>query len=252
MLREVVNHGNSKKRIHWKKAHQNILGIISVVFASVSLIGSWVPLINVIFIIFGISAIIIGTLSLIFVLTKKATFLVLPLIGIILSIISITISISINIAVLNLPSNKNIPDTKIKNSYSTSTTNNNNEDKYYKVGDTISISNHKLTVTNVQRNYNPKYGKPTDGQEFIKVTVKFENSSEESVPINAFYFKIQDENGVIKGDNIYGYNMDDYLSVSEITPKEIKIGSLVFEVPKGNNNLTLIIAPLHFLNNKQK
>lgn len=237
-----------------KKPGKNVLGIISVVFAGVSLIGSWIPLLNVISIIFGVVALIMGIISLIFVLTKKVTLLALPIIGIVLSIISIAISNGVNTAVSDSLSGKDTPDTKVSSSYSSSTasttSNDSDENKEYKVGDTISVGGQEITVTNVQRNYKAKLGTANDGQEFIKVTVKLENKSDKNISANSLYFKIQDSNGTIENDHIDGYSMDDYFNASEIAPKGSKTGSILFEVPKGDNNLTFIYEP-NVLSDKQ-
>lgn len=259
-----------------KEPGKNVLGILSVVFAGVSLIGSWIPLLNVISIIFGIAAIIMGVISLVFVLTKKSAHLPLPIIGIVLSIISIAISNGINTAVSDSLSGKDTPDTKVSSSSSSSTTSGNStnsssksddskndssssnttntdsEDKEYKVGDTISVSNQELTVTKVQRNYSPKYGSAKDGQEYVKVTLKLANKSDKTISAYSTSFKVQDSNGVIEDRDSSSYSLDDYFDYSDLASNGTKTGSLVFEVPKGDNNLTFIYEPNMFSDKQVK
>ena len=163
-----------------KQPKKNVLGILSTVFAGVALIGSWIPILNIISMIFAIAAIIMGTISFIFVIMKKSNYLALPIIGIVVSIISIMFSNSINTAFSNSFSDKDTSQ-KVTSSSSTSSdtskkssdtssskssesssksSTDTDENKEYKVGDTISVNNQELTVTNVQRNYKPKYGDP--------------------------------------------------------------------------------------------
>lgn len=239
-----------------KQPKKNVLGILSVVFAGVSLIGCWIPLLNVISMIFGIAAIITGIISFIFVLMKKSSYLALPIIGVILSIISIAFSNSVNTAVSDSLSDKDTSQkvtssTTDSKDTSSSGTQNTDENKEYKVGDTISVNNQELTVTNVQRNYKPKYGNAKDGQEYVKVTLKLENKSDQSIHI-ASPFKIQDSNGTIEGDHVEGWSMDDYFNSSEIAPNGSKTGSVLFEVPKGDSNLTLIYEPNALSNQRIK
>ncbi|MBR2735112.1 MAG: DUF4352 domain-containing protein [Clostridia bacterium] len=238
---------------------KNVLGILSVVFAGVSLVGCWVPLLNVISMIFGIAAIITGIISFIFVLMKKSSYLALPIIGVILSIISIAFSNSVNTAVSDALSDKDTSQkvtssTTDSKDTSSSSTQNTDENKEYKVGDTIAVNNQELTVTNVQRNYKPKYGSAKDGQEYVKVTLKLENKSDQSIHIASSIdtFKIQDSNGTIEGDHVEGWSMDDYFNASEIVPNGSKTGSLLFEVPKDDKNLTFIYEPKAFSDQRVK
>lgn len=227
-----------------KQPKKNVLGILSVVFAGVALIGCWIPLLNVISMIFAFAAIIMGIISFVFVLMKKSSYLALPIIGVVISIISIALSNGVNTAVSDSLSDKDTSQ-KVSSSSTTTTdsTKDTDENKEYKVGDTISVNNQELTVTNVQRNYKPKYGSAKDGQEFVKVTLKLENKSDKAISANPLYFKVQDSNGAAEGDNIDGSSLDDYFNVAEIAPKGSKTGSLLFEVPKGDSNLTLIYEP---------
>ncbi len=225
-----------------KQPKKNVLGILSVVFAGVALIGCWIPLLNVISIIFAIAAIIMGIISFIFVLMKKSNYLALPIIGVIISIISIALANGVNTAVSDSLSDKDTSQ-KVSSSSTTTTTESTkdtDENKEYKVGDTISVNNQELTVTNVQRNYKPKYDDPKSGQEFIKVTFKLENKSDKAIVVNPLYFKVQDSNGVIEECDSNSYSLDDSFNHSEIAQKGAITGSLVFEVPKGDTNLTFI------------
>lgn len=247
-----------------KQPKKNVLGILSTVFAGVALIGSWIPLLNVISVIFAVAAIIMGIISFIFVLMKKSNYLALPIIGIVISIISIALANGVNTAVSDSLSNKDTSQKvsssssassesskKSSGSSSQNTTADTDENKEYKVGDTISVNNQELTVTKVQRNFTTKYGSPKDGQEYVKVTLKLENKSDKSISAYSSSFKVQDSNGVIETDDFSGsVGLDDGFNYSEIAPSGVKTGSLVFEVPKGDSNLTFIYEP-ELLSKKQ-
>lgn len=256
-----------------KQPKKNVLGILSTVFAGVALIGSWIPLLNVISIIFAIAAIIMGIISFVFVLMKKSNYLALPIIGVIMSIISIALANGVNTAVSDSLSDKDTSQ-KVSSSSSTSSdtskkssdTSSNkssddsskssssvDENKEYKVGDTVSASDTEITVTDVKRNYSSKYGNPSDGQEFVKVTLKFKNTSNKTISTVGSGFKLQDGNGVVETSSIKGSTgLNDRFDYSEVASNGIKTGSLVFEVPKGDNNLTFIYEPNVFTDKQVK
>lgn len=252
---------------------KNVLGILSTVFAGVALIGSWIPILNIISMIFAIAAIIMGTISFVFVLMKKSKYIALPIIGIVVSIISIVFSSSINTAFSDSLSSKDTSQ-KVSSSSSTSSdtskkssdtsssesttsssksSTDTDENKEYKVGDTVSVSDTEITVTDVKRNYSAKYGTPSDGQEFVKVTLKFKNTSNKTISTVGSGFKLQDGNGVVETSSFKGSSgLDDRFDYSEVASNGTKTGSLVFEVPKGDNNLTFIYEPNVFTEKQVK
>ena len=60
----------------------------------------------------------------------------------------------------------------------------------YKVGEEINVSGKKLTVTDVKKSSGKEYNTPDAGKEFVIVTVKFENTSDNTLSYNAYDFKL--------------------------------------------------------------
>ena len=229
-----------------KKQSKNILGILSVVFAGIALIGSWIPIFNIISMVFAFVAMVLGIISLVFVITKRTTLLPLPIIGMSVSLISLILAFGVNVFVFNSASSSSSVSGTIGSIISGA------DNKEYKVGETVTLNNHALTVTNVQRDYSTgnKYMAPGSGNEFIKVTVKLENKSSGNINVNSYDFKVQDGGGSAGYPKSATYALDDKFDSAQLAPGGSKTGSLVFEVPKGDQNLKLIYR-LSSVANKQ-
>jgi len=78
----------------------NGLGIASLVMGIIAIIGSWVPLLNIISVYFGFIALGIGVAGLIIGIVKKRSK-VLAIAGLILGIIAVIVSSAISVATLN-------------------------------------------------------------------------------------------------------------------------------------------------------
>ncbi len=241
---------NSNEMVTEKKPSKNVLGILSVVFAGISLIGSWIPLLNITSIVLGFAAMVMGIISLVFVILKKTTLLSLPIIGMSVSLISLILAFGINAIVFSAVNNGSFG--SASQSAGVSSIISGNDNKEYKVGETVMVNNHALTVTNVQRNYSTgnKYMAPGSGNEFIKVTLKLENKSSGNINVNSYDFKVQDGNGSASYPKSPTYALDDKFDSAQLAPNGSKTGSLVFEVPKSDQNLKLIYK-LSSVANKQ-
>lgn len=58
----------------------------------------------------------------------------------------------------------------------------------FAVGDVISYDEKEITVVSVERNYdsNNEFYQPEAGKEFIKVSIKIENKSDEKLSYNSY------------------------------------------------------------------
>lgn len=113
------------------------------------------------------------------------------------------------------------------------------EQTVFKVGDVISYKGKEITVKSVDRNYNTgnEFSKPKEGKEFVRVHLFIENKSDEKMSYNAFNWEMQDSTGDIKSQT---FAVDDNnLSSGELAKGGKKTGTIVFEVPKDDKNLTL-------------
>ena len=67
----------------------------------------------------------------------------------------------------------------------------------FKVGDVIAVEDREMTVVSVERNWSSEYSKPKDGKEYIIVTVKLENKSNEKLSYTSGDWDLEDGDGVI-------------------------------------------------------
>lgn len=113
----------------------------------------------------------------------------------------------------------------------------------YKVGETMTFKDRKVTVTSVERNFSTgnEFVTPEDGKEFVKVNITIVNTSTSKTTVYAGDWKIQDGNGVIDGYDVLATSVaKSALGTSvELAGGGQVSGALVFEVPKGDTNLEL-------------
>lgn len=129
------------------------------------------------------------------------------------------------------------------NDISNTTNQNNQSNSEHKVGDVVNVKNEELTVTDVQRNYKTgnEYTKAETGNEFVKVTVKIKNNSDDKISVSPLEFKVLDSNGVYHDYN-YLVLKEPLKSVDLAKGGSIS-GSVAFEVPKNDTNLKLVYTP---------
>lgn len=116
------------------------------------------------------------------------------------------------------------------------------KNKEFKVGDVISYDGKELSVTKVERNWSTgnEYIQPSSGKEYVRVTVKINNKSDDTINYGEFDWQMKDSSGDIK-DTTYLSNDDGTeLGSGEIAKGGSKTGSVVFEVPAGDKGLTLL------------
>lgn len=121
----------------------------------------------------------------------------------------------------------------------------------FKVGDVIAFDGKEVAVEKVQRNWSAdnKYLKPKDGKEYVKISVRIENKSDEQISYNTFDWKIEDANGSVEGPSFMAYSNSDSLESGELVKGGKKAGSLVFEVTKGTT-LKIHYQPLFWSSKK--
>lgn len=122
------------------------------------------------------------------------------------------------------------------------------ETKEYKVGDTIAIDGEELIVTEVKRDYKSgkEYYKPASGNEYVKVNVTIKNNSGDAISVSPSEFKIIDSNGVYHDRN---YILNNPLANTKLSNGGNISGSITFEVPKDDINLTLVYSPSYYSDN---
>lgn len=118
-----------------------------------------------------------------------------------------------------------------------------NEDQMkseYIVGDTVEAEGMMLTVLGVEKSPGAEYDTPKSGNEYVIVTVKYENASDKDLSYNPYDFKILNSNGQ-KTDTAFSMlASDNQLNSGDLAPGGTITGDLVFEGPIGDEGLYLI------------
>ena len=246
----------------------NPMGIVSLVLSGIGLVGSWIPLLNLISMILAASGIVVGIISIIMVCLKKAGMVVLPILAVIFGLLTFLFGTSVNTAVFDQNKKSTVtsssssstvsPQEKSSQSSnnvtpqennsqdssnnSQSNTNDNKEYREYKVGDKVSWDGKEITVTNVDRNYKPEHSEAKDGKEFIKVTIEVLNKSDKDKTLSSMDFKIQDSTGAKEYESGYTYLLSDQLKSATLTPGGSRKGAILFEVKKDDKDVKLVCS----------
>ncbi|WP_082103663.1 DUF4352 domain-containing protein [Salinicoccus halodurans] len=115
------------------------------------------------------------------------------------------------------------------------------EAQEYSVGDTADIDGKQITVTNVEKRQPGEFEVVKEGYEFVIINLDIVNGSDEEINYNALNFELQDGNGNIT-DTFGTVSLDgvgEQLSSGALDPGGNVSGTVVFEVPKGDEDLTL-------------
>lgn len=122
-----------------------------------------------------------------------------------------------------------------------SSSQNTSNKEVFSVGDIIAYDNKEITVVSVTRNYNTgnQFLHPDEGKEFIKVSVKIENKSNDKISYGTWDWEIQDSDGDIKSVAGIQYATDGALGSGDLAAGGKKSGDLYFEVPAGDTGLVL-------------
>ena len=133
--------------------------------------------------------------------------------------------------------------TKVGKDNSTNTSKQTKEEKSdFAVGDVISYKGREVTVVSAERNYNSnnEFLQPKSGKEFVKVSIKIENKSNDKLSYNSYNWEIQDSNGDIQSvDAGLQFTVDGALNSGDLAPNGKKTADLYFQVPKDDTNLVL-------------
>lgn len=111
--------------------------------------------------------------------------------------------------------------------------------KEFKQNEIATYKDVNYSITNVERSNGQQYFEASDGNEYIIITLKIENKSNEKISYNALDWKLADGNGDENSYAIFGNDTDKDLSSGDLNAGGTKIGTIAFEIPKGDKNLTL-------------
>lgn len=117
--------------------------------------------------------------------------------------------------------------------------------KEYALGETISLRNHTLTVKDLNQGYKSgnQFDTPQSQEnEFVVLTVEFTNTGTDTVDINDFGFKLEDETGTQRSTTFSGL-VDGKLGVVTLSAGGKTSGKIVFEAKKSSSTLKLHYSP---------
>lgn len=216
------------------------MAIASLILSILSLLLSWIPVLNIIALIPCILSIIFGIVS----ISKNNSNKAMSITGIITSVIALGVILVMTFLSWIFVS---VIDTTFE-SAKTFFDNNNFHFEYnfenelystYSLNEDIKLNDRVINVEKAEKSQGDENYKPKDGNEFIFVTVSMKNISMYDILYNCDNFVLFDED-----KNEYESDYSKIKSNTTFTKGSIESGSvftgiLCFEVPKESQNLTL-------------
>ena len=249
--------------------------------SSIGLIGSWIPVLNVVSMILAAAGIVVGIISIVMICLKKSGMLVLPILGAVFGALTIVLGAVVNNMFVNESAKIATSTIENQSSDTTSTQDDSNkqngsssnvngttkqennsqnsakvgssaktestQNQVYRVSDIISWDGKQIMVTDTVRNYKAKYSKPKSGKEFIKVTISVVNKSDKDMLVSPMKFKVQDSSGAKVYMESCTYSLSDPFQSATLAPGGSRQGSMVFEVSKNDTDLKLLCTAISAL-----
>lgn len=113
------------------------------------------------------------------------------------------------------------------------------EKKEFTQNETVTFKNIDFTVTNVEKTTGSEYDTAKEGYEYVIVSIKIENKSEEKISYNPYDWKMENSNGQEEEITFTTIDSDTALSSGNLNAGGIVEGTLAFEQPQGDGGLKL-------------
>lgn len=104
---------------------------------------------------------------------------------------------------------------------------------------------------NVEKSPGDEWDKPQEGNEFVIITVRYENNSDENISYNPFDFQIKNSQGQITEQAFVITEGWSTLNSGELAPCGKVEGTITFEAPIGDEGLQLIYTPNWLFDDKK-
>ncbi len=111
--------------------------------------------------------------------------------------------------------------------------------RLYAPNETGEVGGLAITINSIERNFSTgnRFDTPDEGMEYIKINLTLTNKSKDRIEYNPFDFELENGEGDIQD---YATSLqEDHLGSGSLASGGKKTGSLVFEVPAKDTNLTL-------------
>lgn len=127
----------------------------------------------------------------------------------------------------------------INNTYNTIDPTDENQKRIFNLNEKITYKNVNYTVTKVETSQGTKHKHPKEGNEYIIVTVEYENKSDEKIRYSYKDWKMSNSLGEEKSRIFAPVNASNALYTGNLVIGGTKTGSMVFEQPIGDEQLQL-------------
>lgn len=124
-------------------------------------------------------------------------------------------------------------------------------EQVFNVGDSVELDGTIITVVNVEKSPGNEWDKPQEGNEFVIITVRYENNSDENISYNPFDFQIKNSQGQITEQAFVITEGWLTLNSGELAPGGKVEGTITFEAPIGDEGLQLIYTPNWLFDDKK-
>ena len=111
--------------------------------------------------------------------------------------------------------------------------------EYYALGEEATLGDIVLKVNKVERTKGENLDKPKEGNEFVVVYITMINTGKKRLNYNVYDFKVKNSEGEIVGPIFSIVNNSTALGGGDIQPGEVVTGSILFEEPIREPDLTL-------------
>lgn len=101
------------------------------------------------------------------------------------------------------------------------------------------FEDRRITVTKVEKSNGTQFDTPAEGKEYVIVTVKIENVGSDKITYNPLDFKIRNSKGQVDTQTFTIIDSDTSLSSGELVAGGEVEGTITFEQPKDDPELTL-------------
>lgn len=119
----------------------------------------------------------------------------------------------------------------------------------FNVGESVDLNGTVVTVTKFKKSNGSDFDKPKAGMEYVIVTIKINNNGDSKVSYNPFDFKMQNSKGQITDMAFTIVDQDTALQSGELALNGEVEGTVTFEEPKNDPELTLLYQPNFFNEN---
>ena len=132
----------------------------------------------------------------------------------------------------NTPVSVNDPETNTGNESQTAKTEFNQDE-------TVLLDGVEYQVTNVTKTKGSDFDSAKEGYEYVVVTVKITNNSEEKISYNPLYWKMENSMGQEESQAFTIVDSDTSLNSGDLNPDGTVEGTIAFEQPEGDQGLKL-------------